>query len=645
VDKWLQEAGIDAELAARQFQRRAKPAEPQDCPHHSTVERAFLNPICEDCLQAELNQKAAAATELSLEAFPLPPSRIVPENGEGLIWDSEVRVEIQSQTSHDHASPLASNAIECVDDQPVDVDRRILESHIEIKVEVDSYSVSADDPSSSPLFTSSRDGRSSRSSSIATSPESVRVEDKLRFPSDRPKTKRYGLTFHDTISSNFGDVGDDIDTEPHGESHSAPLQLRGRSPTRRDADDRQPSIFDLRSPSATAENSSGKKGLPRFKSIRSISSSFRHGPKQKDHIPPLDNNHRPASNATSAPRSSSGKQILRNPFRVFRTRKASRDIVETIESTRLMTHEDDNSHNMEGSMASCTDANKPSRPLPPREDSLGDWTSLSSRDHQDPVESSLRNRSRSLAPSPTGSLSQNQLDCNDERSLPVMEVPVHATTSFDTRSVFSEFEAEGAPDAMADLSIENTPPSTMDIPNTPKSFNISSLRARIEGLEEFDLGLDDTLTAGQMRPPGQTGDVQDQAKGPSLLEPEQIISMYGVPGDEETTGNQTTEEELASHQLEAPEQNDHEEEQPLSQIGPTEATEAKIANLVLEESGQVAATKTASPCEKEEKRDPRPAHPPRKSSLKRLTRYNHMDSPATDCDVPVPALVLPYQEV
>src|ERR1700743_631840 len=54
LHRWLRETGVDAEMAYKQFGQRARPSEPQNCPDHRTVEKSFLNQICEDCLLAEL---------------------------------------------------------------------------------------------------------------------------------------------------------------------------------------------------------------------------------------------------------------------------------------------------------------------------------------------------------------------------------------------------------------------------------------------------------------------------------------------------------------------------------------------------------------------------------------------------------------
>jgi hypothetical protein len=123
------------------FQDQPLPAD--DCPNHRTIQKSFLNQICDDCLLAEIKSSQNRPPQLDLKLCSQPFWSF----GDPLTWDSHVEVEI------DGRSPLSSEK-QCLqsniqDDEILPVgaedDFRIFDSHVEVTIENDGQTASTRD--------------------------------------------------------------------------------------------------------------------------------------------------------------------------------------------------------------------------------------------------------------------------------------------------------------------------------------------------------------------------------------------------------------------------------------------------------------------------------------------------------------------
>lgn len=525
-----------------------------------------------------------------------------------------------------------------------DIDRRILESHVEITIEADNCSDSADDPSS-PLLTSSQNEDSSPPSSIATSPESSTDAGKRYSTSPTTlRSRRHGYTFHDGYSSDIGDTDDGAGDAP-GEEYPQAQPSRGRPQIRGDGSITVRSVTDPVIPLALNARKKSNKGLSRFKSIRSISSSFRHNSKTKTQDSVNESDTAPKVTSKAMPTRSRS----RNPFRAFRRRKSSRNHAEMIETTPVL-HSHDFCDSFEDEPIYLE---KPV--LPPRKASLRHWRSFTDPEQIQWENTSSCHNTRSRAPSPTGSWSQNHLDYRGEPEVPRWELPTHKDISFDTQPVLSDFEVERT----AGFNVENATLPATAVPGTPDSFKVHPLRARIEGIETFDLGLDVTSPTKQEKE--EVRDMEDQAC--VVEEHVQMIGVAQAPEVEATC--KTLSSEGASLQSEQPEETQPEQEQGqlllepeqiVSLYGPPKKADDKeqaetgdqvpevvaqkevpVDEVHEEDSGSTTPPGSPSPAHRD-MLPTRPLHPPRKSSLRRLTGFNHTVMPFADFEFPMPVL-------
>ncbi|KIX07578.1 uncharacterized protein Z518_02231 [Rhinocladiella mackenziei CBS 650.93] len=458
-------------MAYKQFRRRARPAEPRDCPQHRTVQKSFLNQICEDCLLAELDAEPLA---LEKTATALSGPTHASENGEGLIWDSEVKVEIQSQPSEQPNSPATSDAFVYDNDSQSD-HSGILESQTEVKAEVDSNNVSAEDVSS-PLFPASHQGASSGSSSVATSP-SAHIVAKGRPTSPGRRNKRYGLTFQDTVISDVGDADDEFDNGPSHKDPSSSPYFRGRTLTRGNYNS-----FERCGSSPNTEPTlvGGKNSihvLSKFKSLRLISSSLRPSSSSRDQDKSIDAESPPGLTTSST---SAGPKS-RNPFRAIRTRKCSPPVVETVESRQglIQVSFGNDDHNL----STNTESN-PISQIPPRKSNLKAWARFLRRGRRRGY-SQLPRQLTSLASNPTGSWSHNRFEYHEEVDSLVLGSTSHSHSAFDTGSGIKSLEIEGRKGVESETEIS----STTAILNIPESSTMNTLPATIGTSKELDFGL------------------------------------------------------------------------------------------------------------------------------------------------------------
>ncbi|KIV78226.1 hypothetical protein PV11_09964 [Exophiala sideris] len=702
TDESLQESGVGPDATSRQTRKRAKPAEPKKCPHHSFVQKTFLNPICDDCLLAEIN-----STGEDVGPPPMAPASNA-ENGEGLVWDSEVKVEIESQTSIE--SPIespSSDAPILVDSEgPDDTDRRILESHVEITVEEDCCSVSAEDPSS-PLLASSQTDGSSPSSSLMTSPptSTEKQQQKPYVLSPPLRRKRYGLTFHDGFSTDFDDGEDEEDDTLHAVSPPS----RGRPAVRRNGDGTgaQRSVTDPITALPPVEGKTSRKSLSRMKSFKSISSAFRHSPKSKQQ----DTRTETGPEKTVAKRSRS-----RNPFRAFRKRKSSHQYTEAAEIMPGM-HADGPRDIPEPTSFAH---HRKTSALPPRKSSMKHWKPEKDSGRKEmatlPVRQSLREIA--LAPlSPTGSSwSWKNLNDREESERPILTLPLEETP-FDAQSELSDFEVEST----AAFNMENAATPALVVPATPDSFKVNPMRAMIEGIEAFDLGFDlgldddfpkksrpeteliwnygDPLSqvqylglaitssepelveakqeqsaetamtkAGPTEPPSVPLPAlpQEQSKEVMAAEADEAIPTQAQPAETLTERSREPSPEdsariismygwSTTETIEEPEQKNEVvldvcdvavvlRREPVIEEESLRTEESKVYEAFPElEKSTTTPPGSPSPAAKALV-DKASRHPPRKSSLKRLTGFNHAHMPFAEFDFPVPRSPLLQQE-
>ncbi|KIW42596.1 uncharacterized protein PV06_06128 [Exophiala oligosperma] len=465
-DKWLEGAGFDPELAFRQFKGRTKPTEPRACPQHKTVYESFLNPICEDCLLAEINSLSADGIGPAPPAYPESEAA----SGEGLVWDSEVKVEIESQAAQDQpVSTTPVSEISSRDSQ--DIDRTILDSHVEVTIESDGSSVSTGEPMS-PLLSAFHTEHSSPPSTAATSPKSTGSCEKRHSGFHNTPDEKHYDSSGDDISSDLGD-SDDEGADSCDDQVCQPLPSRGRSLVRGNGSVMTRSVTDPVPLVMPVEKSKSKRGLSTLKTIRSISLNFRPGSKPKTPAPMIE--HETSLNEESKLARSRSK----NPFRAFRHRKMSQNHVDTMRITPVLTTLEVQS-SIEVDQLSFE---KPRlRPLPPRKSSMGNLRSFT-----DPAEAGLGIRrfpgmTRTPVPSPTGSWPQHHLDQSKACDTSLFHLPVHKDLPFDAQSVFSDIEAEET----AQSSTEKSPPSSFTLSSTSES-------AKRHGLETFELGLEASI--------------------------------------------------------------------------------------------------------------------------------------------------------
>lgn len=477
LDMWLEEAGVDAETAYKQLKRRARPIDPHDCPQHESVHKSFLNQICDDCLLAEVD-----AEPLTLDNAQTAQRDTVagPDNAEGLIWDSEVKVEIQDQKSEGHKSEIPPEAVDAINDSS-EGDQTILEKHIEMKVEIDSYSVSADE-FSSPVFHLSHNGRSSRSSSIATSPLSARLVEKPRSGSVVDWNKRHGRTFDDTIASDFDDADDESDDDTERYHQNSSCAVRGRSLTRRSIN--CPAERESGSDDALLQvgDKPSHNGFLRFKNFKSFSTTFRTGSKPNEEDRTIGSDSLVEMTSESTPTRSKS----RNPFRSLRTRKSS-PLVADPADTKPILHDDLLNSTIEESKI-VSEADEPS-PIPPRKSSLKNWGLFMIQDFKRSkraARSRSRSRTRSRAPSPTGSRSRQHMEYREAKESSSPEIHSHPERAFETGWAISSVEVENAPE----IKVEETSPSTSMLPSIPQSPTMSIRRTIINGGLDLDFGFD-----------------------------------------------------------------------------------------------------------------------------------------------------------
>lgn len=619
VDQWHGETDIETNVAAaKQMRRRARPAEPQECPQHSTVEKYFLNQICEDCLLAELHPKPPGSEQPTSPASQLP----TPQSGEGLIWDSEVKVEIQSEGSEPPPRPKTPDVASLRHCSRED-GQRIVESHIEVKIEVETYSVSAGDPSS-PLSLTADDEASSPSSSPPTSPTSPAVPTEDHDHVAPPyQNKRYGLAFHSPIVADLDDADDECSSSPERYYRFPTPPSRGSSPAlgRVNGADRSTS-----SPLPVSHSKPNSNAPARLNTLRSFSNN-RVPPSETTGEDKSSNNKSTSSLALST---TSTKPKSRNPFRKFRTRKVSPLVAETIETQPVLLVGDYNDHNNISIVRQKTTADSP---IPPRGSSLKSWAffKLQGRKHSERRVSRSHSRLRSLAPSPTGSWSRNQHGHNDRMYSQLSD----SSSEIDARTSTQEDERP-----VERIEEQICMPITMT-PIRPKPSNVPGWPVILDGYRGVDLDLD-AMGGNEEHPeitladecgyyhhgPAPAWPVYPRLQQSELDRPESW-PLRSAPNTEEEKNHLPPLHALAQH--------------PPDKYVAEEAVPTKLP--VAERGVQLQRDNVFTPLLRPDEgpadtQRKRPGFfPPRQSSLRTRIELRRTSRPLSECEVPVPALI------
>ncbi|KIW98582.1 uncharacterized protein Z519_00243 [Cladophialophora bantiana CBS 173.52] len=473
LDKWLKETAVAVEASYKQFRPRAKPTEPQDCPNHHIVEKSFLNQICEDCLLAELNgmpstpEKGTSAQDVSAAVL---------DSGEGLIWDSEVKIEIEDQNSGFSASPTVPEA-SGHNRGVLDEDRRILESHAEIIIEDERHCLSAEIAASPRIIARPQSCRSPHPVIETSSPTSRRV-DFRQSSSSASGCKRYGRAFHNIDVTGFdpdNDIGAGLER-----SHRNPTPIFcGRSLMRSNQRSAQGCGLDADIRPVAPRARIGIKSLPKFQSLKSLSTSFRMAPRSLivassyGHDSPTD---LPSSSSSAG---SSPKNAFRNICRC----KGSSPTEET--STSWFGGLEQHSHNVHHESTPIPEVQDTAAILP-RKSSLKNFALFLMEEFtwtKGIAQPWSGSQPRSLIPSPTTSRLRNRAASSEETNSTTWESVSRSDTVYETASRASSPKTNGTGDLEADEGLM--------IPSIPKSSTMNTMRAIISGCIDRNFGRDD----------------------------------------------------------------------------------------------------------------------------------------------------------
>lgn len=271
LDQWLQGLETVDDPAHAHCDRGEISTEPQNCPNHRTMQKSFLNQICEECLLAELGTEPPPHDG---EAIPYEPLLNIQEHGEGLIWDSEVKIEIEGYTSGSPTTPHVQEGSLSPDN---DDQTRILESQVEITIEEDGIDRLTTD-SASPISNVSETNDVHRPPSTATSSRSQPRADVNRSFSPSDRSTKYRHDKHGGLSD-FDDTDDERGRTSERCHFNARGSPRGKCVTRshlRNVHEYAP----VGSNSAQRlDSKAAVQPVTRFQGLRSLSSTFLSGPK------------------------------------------------------------------------------------------------------------------------------------------------------------------------------------------------------------------------------------------------------------------------------------------------------------------------------------------------------------------------------
>ncbi|OCT46559.1 hypothetical protein CLCR_01918 [Cladophialophora carrionii] len=448
-------------MAHKHLGERARSTEPQNCANHRTVQKVFLNQICEDCLLAELdagtnpdrNRENTHETEVTVQ-----------ESGEGLIWDSEVKIGIEGQGPVSATSPAVQNAPQPII-EPLD-DRQISESQVQITIQYEDHSEFEEDVRS-PTFTASPPVRSSRTSSVGISPAGARYTQSCQLMSPNYLSKRHGRDFRSRVSG-IDDADDEFERTERFSGNPRQTE-RGRALTRsnRHKDERSEPEAEIPVESVSVHTA----GWPRsrFHSLRSLSTTFLSAVRGDE----------ARTDQTSATYPTSGSSLsvprIRNPFCTIRSRRSS-PLMQESSSLNCAAWKDSPVNH--GSVSEAHNL----QPMLPRKPTRKDLTPCLAKD---------LTRTKAVWPPSTGTpceLLQSpssmgiDSDCDDQETAfsETQKSDSYSDTVFETDSRVTSLHSEATPPHYAD---RETSGCCM-VPSIPKSSTMDTLRAVIN-----DLGL------------------------------------------------------------------------------------------------------------------------------------------------------------
>jgi hypothetical protein len=238
----------------------------QDCPYHETVQKSFLNQICDECLLAELRTEGRLA-EGSIERQDWSDAPCE----DPLIWDSQVEVFIEQP--HVEAlspalptHPLESDAV--FEHQTKD----ILESHVEITIE-------------EPPRSGSREHSSPKTSTTCFGSNSSRTSQKLpqSLLTENPDpTKRYCCTFR----SDTPIEASEADTDMRARASPSPtLFLCAPSVRSTHIENQGPPAAEVDSQPPPIRGRPPRRPLSRLHNLGSLSTTFLSSTKLSEPVP------------------------------------------------------------------------------------------------------------------------------------------------------------------------------------------------------------------------------------------------------------------------------------------------------------------------------------------------------------------------
>ena len=467
LERWLREAGMDTEMAYKQLSQRVWPREPQDCPNHNTVHKSFLNQICEDCLLAELEaQPRNLDDRLTITRSPAAEK----DNGEGLIWDSEVKIEIEDHTSITPMLPILPEIFDHANVFLEEDDKRILESHVEVTVEPDGHSVSVGDLSS-PMSTASQGSDRSASSSPETTPQSGGHVKNRRSSSPTCHGKRYKRAFENDCPD-FDDADDELGRNGARSLLATKPLSRGRPLKRSNLHNVEwcePDMDSRLKPTGTKTGAA----VGRFHGLRSLSTTFLSA-KIESEDAEIDQNSK--LDRTSAAASSTSKS--KNPFRSIRSRKGS----PLVQGTSVLGPTPSNGLSGKVTANHVADSEvKGVRPIPPRKSSLKNFALFLMQDLK--RTRNAQSQSGSLVPSPTSTWDGSHVDIQKGKEPDAHGSASHPDTILEKTPGWISLASEST----LCMKTDERPLANALNPGIPKSSTMNTLRAVINDL---DVGID-----------------------------------------------------------------------------------------------------------------------------------------------------------
>ncbi|KAJ9602345.1 hypothetical protein H2200_013200 [Cladophialophora chaetospira] len=435
----------------------------------SPTAMSFLNQICEDCLLAEL-ESAAHHTENKTNTDGIPNTTL--ENGEGLIWDSEVKIEIEGVVagsptnliSPDIHPPAESSS--CTDED----EKRIVESHVEITIEPDDHNLFAPD-FCSPAFTASRHSHNPQTSPIGTSSPSTQYP---IVPQPSPLTCQTENNRRAPSSelSYIDDADDEIEHRMSTYAHKARHTTRGRPLTRSNLHNVQKCDVDAGGiPEDFLGTNNAGQAWPTLRGLRSLSSTFLSGVKSEA----VENAQlSPLSQKTT---STSSKPQIKNPFRSIRGRKSSPLLHVAVVADPAPSTEPTVATTV--SNLSNTEAQK-ERSMLPQRSTLKDFALFLMQDSKRPPMTKMQSRSQhsGIFRSATAVWSRRGINDQKECHQDDAETDYMSETAFESDSRVTSLQSEGSVSVKAD----EAPSLFSMMPNIPKSSTMNTLRALIDDL-------------------------------------------------------------------------------------------------------------------------------------------------------------------